>query len=83
MLFVASGHRVAQKQWGVDGNGCGYEWISGGMEAERECELELISWCHFACSYASNEGVPAFNGSCSPPGRITLSNGLVFLLKVV
>lgn len=74
---------MAQKQWEVEGNGCGYEWISEGMEAERECKLELISWCHFACSYAFNERVPAFNGSCSPSEGITLSNGLVFLLKVV
>ncbi|KQK75137.1 hypothetical protein AAES_150372 [Amazona aestiva] len=43
------------EQWEVEGNGCGYKWISEGMEAERECKLELISWCHFACSYASNE----------------------------
>lgn len=40
----------------------------------------LVPLCLQLCT---NEGFSAFNGSCSPSGRITLSNGLAFLLKVV
>jgi len=82
-LFVASEHRVAQKQREAEDNGCGYECISEGTEAERECKLELVSWSNFACSLSSNEGVLALNRSCSPSGRIKLSDRLAFLLKVV
>lgn len=49
---MASGHRLAQKQWEAEGNACGYECISEGTEAEGECMLEPSSWSHFACSCA-------------------------------
>lgn len=54
MLFVASGHSLAQKQ---------RKWRATaveGKEAERECKLELTSRSRFACCCLGAPPFPPF-----------------------